>query len=339
LRSRREQRQVKKSKIKVTKFMHRILAADIGGTNSRFAAFESDLGGQLVMRQSCWLPTDQAESFPHLIEQLHEEDFELPPEKADITVLAVAGPVTDGIHSDPPNIKWDVDVSDLPQKSGFGRCKLINDFAAQAYACRSPVIKSAQLIVAGKIDPEAALVVVGAGTGLGQAALINDGCGRWLAVSSEGGHAGFPFETEDERDYEAFLRQQTGDPYIEAETVVSGRGLSNLHHFLTGRKLKPSEVGDELGEDSPTVIWMSRFYGRVCRNYALQLLAYGGVYIAGGVAAKLPQLVTCAEFEASFRSSSTMAGELKKIPVFLNANEESGLWGAAFYGQQQLINP
>ncbi len=319
--------------------MNRILAADIGGTNSRFAAFEAGSEGHLIMGQSCWLPTDKADSFTHLIEQLRAEDFELPPDKADITVFAVAGPVSEGIYSNPPNIKWDVDVSGYSQNSGFNRCELINDFAAQAYACRSPVIDGAQQIVAGKIDPKASLVVVGAGTGLGQAALINDGCGKWLAVPSEGGHAGFPFETEDERDYEAFLRQQTGDPYIEAETVVSGRGLSNLHHFLTGCKLEPSQVAEELAEDAPTVVWMNRFYGRVCRNFALQLLAYGGVYIAGGVAAKLPQLVTGAGFETSFRRSPTMAGVLQKIPVFLNANEESGLWGAAFYGQQQLSTP
>ena len=319
--------------------MHRILTADIGGTNSRFAAFEADLKGHLTMRQSCWLRTDKADSFNHLIDQLRRENFELPPEKADITVIAVAGPVSEGIYSNPPNIKWDVDVADLRQHSGVIRCELINDFAAQAYACRSPVIDGAKQIVAGKIDPEASLVVVGAGTGLGQAALINDGCGKWLAVPSEGGHAGFPFETEDERDYEAFLRQQTGDSYIEAETVVSGRGLSNLHHFLTGRRLEPSQVAEELIENALTVAWMNRFYGRVCRNYALQLLAYGGVYIAVGVAAKLPQLVTGTEFETSFRRSPTMAGVLQKIPVFLNANEESGLWGAAFYGQQQLSTP
>jgi len=58
--------------------MHRILAADIGGTNSRFAAFETDSGGRLSLRQSCWLPTEKADSFTHLIEQLHGEDFELP---------------------------------------------------------------------------------------------------------------------------------------------------------------------------------------------------------------------------------------------------------------------
>ncbi len=319
--------------------MHRILAADIGGTNSRFAAFETDSGGCLSMRKSCWLPTEKAESFAHLIEQLRGEDFELPPEKADMSVIAVAGPVTDSVYSNPPNIKWDVDVSNLPQGLGFKRCELINDFAVQAYACRSPIIKGAQQIVGGKIDPAAPLVVVGAGTGLGHAALVNDGCGTWLALPSEGGHAGFPFENEAERAYQTFLHQLTGDPYIDAETVVSGRGLSNIHHFLTGRKLKPSQIGHELAADSPTVIWMNRFYGRVCRNFALQLLAYGGVYIAGGVAAKLPLLVTHEEFKASFRSSTTMAGELRKIPVFLNANEESGLWGAAFYGQQKLSSP
>lgn len=319
--------------------MHRILAADIGGTNSRFAAFETDSGGCLSLLQSCWLRTEKADSFTHLIEQLRGKDFELTPEKADISVLAVAGPVTDGVYSNPPNIKWDVDVSDLPPSLGFKRCELINDFAVQAYACRSPIIKGAQQIVDGKINPGAPLVVVGAGTGLGHAALINDGCGKWLALPSEGGHAGFPFENEAESAYKAFLHQQTGDPYIDAETVVSGRGLSNIHHFLTGRKLKPSQVGDELAEDSPTMIWMNRFYGRVCRNFALQLLAYGGVYIAGGLAAKIPQLVTHAEFKASFRSSAIMAGELRKMPVFLNANEESGLWGAAFYGQQQLNTP
>jgi glucokinase len=125
-------------------------------------------------------------------------------------------------------------------------------------------------------------------------------------------------------------------PYVEAEMVLSGRGLVLIHHYLTGQKLRPSQISEQIGDDDLTVQWMARFFGRVCRNYALQLLAYGGVYIAGGIAAKLPQLVTHPEFAAAFRSSATMSDELKKIPVFLNANEESGLWGAAFFGQQQL---
>jgi glucokinase len=61
------------------------------------------------------------------------------------------------------------------------------------------------------------------------------------------------------------------------------------------------------------------------------VLARGGVYIAGGVAAKLPAIVTHPEFEQQFRSSKTMRAMLEKIPVFLNKNEESGLWGAALF--------
>jgi len=63
------------------------------------------------------------------------------------------------------------------------------------------------------------------------------------------------------------------------------------------------------------------------------VLARGGVYISGGVAAKLPILVTHPAFEQQFFNSRAMAPVLKKIPVYLNTNEDSGLWGAAFFGQ------
>ena len=316
--------------------MQRILAADIGGTNSRFAVFEAGPEGSLGKGRSIWLSTQDAKSLADLIDRLNQEGFDRPLEEVDMAVFAVAGPVVDGVYSNPPNIAWDIDLSAPGGTSALKRCELINDFAAQAYACRSPVIEEARRVISGETDPEAPLIVVGAGTGLGHAALINDRCGRWLALASEGGHAGFAFETEAENDYKAFVLQQTGLPYVEAETVLSGRGLVLIHYYLTGQKLRPSQISEQIGDDDPTVQWMARFFGRVCRNFALQLLAYGGVYIAGGIAAKLPQLVTHPEFEAAFRRSATMADELKKIPVFLNANEESGLWGAAFFGRQQL---
>jgi len=95
-------------------------------------------------------------------------------------------------------------------------------------------------------------------------------------------------------------------------------------------------VAFELSSETETLTWASRFYGRVCRNYALETLSLGGVYIAGGVAAKIPQLLKHRAFEDEFRSSSTMSDILKNIPVFLITNEESGLWGAAFLGFQTI---
>ncbi|MBW2431729.1 MAG: glucokinase [Deltaproteobacteria bacterium] len=316
--------------------MQDILAADIGGTNSRFAYFTIEEKGTLSLVESRWIETGCSTSFSHLLEMLNNSDFSLPISQSDMAVLAVAGPIINGIYSNPPNIPWDIDLSSSTKVFNLKRCVLINDFAAQAYACRSPVIRSAQQIIAGQIDSSASLAVIGAGTGLGMAALTPDGAGGYVAVPSEGGHCPFPFETQAEFEFMNFVMDELDAPYVETEFIVSGRGLSLVHQFFSGEKLTPAEVSAGLSHDSETLAWMACFYGRACRNYALQVLARGGVYIAGGVAAKMPELVTHPEFERQFRSSKTMQAMLKSIPVFLNTNEESGLWGAAFLAAQTL---
>jgi glucokinase len=314
----------------------RILVADIGGTNSRFAYFQVDENGTLSLADTRWIDTAKATSFSHLLRLLQETTFALSMDQSDIAVLAVAGPVIQGVCSNPPNIDWNIDVSNSAEDFKLKRCLLINDFAAQAYACRSPVAESARQVLPGQIDPNASLAVIGAGTGLGMAALVPDGAGGFVAVPSEGGHSALPFESPAEFDFMKFLIHELEVPYVETEFVVSGGGLSLILQFLSGEKLTPAEIGNGLSQDSETFQWMARFYGRACRNYALQVLARGGVYIAGGVAAKVPALVTHPEFELQFRNSKTMRSMLEFIPVFLNTNEESGLWGAAYFAAQTL---
>jgi glucokinase len=313
-----------------------ILAADIGGTNSRFAAFRTGENRQLDLVRSLWLNTDEFDSMKAMFDQLEKENFDLPASEADVAVMAVAGPIVDKTYSDPPNIGWDIDLTELVGKVGLKECALINDFVAQAFACRSPVMDAARRIIAGTVDPTAPLAVIGAGTGLGQAALIPLEKGGYTALASEGGHTSFPFESAAEVKYMHYLLQETGEPYVRTETVVSGGGLSRLHHFLTGERLEPAEVANRLTDESGTLKWMARFLGRVSRNYALAVVAFGGVYISGGVAAKLPELVTHREFARAFRKTDVMSHVLDRIPVFLNADEESGLWGAAMKGMQIL---
>jgi len=316
--------------------MKRILAADIGGTNSRFAYFTIEEKGTLSLVESRWIETRKSSSFSHLLTLLNKTEFSLPLNQCDMAVLAVAGPVIKGVYSNPPNIPWDIDVSNCMEDFQLKRCSLINDFAAQAYACRSPIIDSARQVVSGEIDSTATLAVIGAGTGLGMAALTPDNAGGYVVVPSEGGHSAFPFESQAEFDFMRFLIDELEAPYVEAEFVVSGRGLTLIHQFLTGNKLTAAEVGAGLSQDSKTLRWMARFYGRACRNYAIQVLARGGVYLAGGVAAKIPDIVIHPEFKRQFHRSLTMSPMLEKIPVYLNPNEESGLWGAAFAGMLNL---
>ncbi|MBN2059384.1 MAG: glucokinase, partial [Deltaproteobacteria bacterium] len=131
------------------------------------------------------------------------------------------------------------------------------------------------------------------------------------------------------QEYCKFLYEKKMGTSPVNNVVVSGLGLSLVHEFLTGQALEPARVSELLTEKSETLHWMARFYGRACRNYALHALALGGVYISGGVAARVPDLVTDDEFSREFHRSETMGHLLKNIPVFLNLNEESGLWGGA----------
>jgi len=314
--------------------MPTILAADIGGTNARFARFEA--GGGLVMEDSVWLPTAESASFDDLLDALAQTDFSLAPDRADAVAIALAGPVR-GARCNPPNIAWSVDLEPVARRRGWPPYALVNDFAAQAWACRSPAADLALDILPGRPDPDGTVAVLGAGTGLGVALLVPDGCGSFTALPTEGGHAVFPFQGPEEFAFQQFVQERTGRQQVIGDMVLSGSGLSALHAFLEGRDLEPGQVAAELDSSSRTLEWFARFYGRAARNLALSSLAVGGVFVSGGLAARNPVLVTYPAFGEEFRFSETHADLLAGIPVRLNAQQDAGLWGAAFMALTTLV--
>ncbi len=315
--------------------MKKILAADIGGTNSRFASFATD-GLSLVLEDTLRLPTGRFGSFLELVEALESEGFAASPRRSDMTVIAVAGAVRERVYARPANIPWEIDFTHGRDMFGEGGYFLINDFVAQAFGCRTDAAAEAREVKPGTPQDDAALAAVGAGTGLGHCALLPDLCGGYIAAPSEAGHASFAFRGADEQEYERFVLDRTGKPYAYGDLVVTGLGLSLVHAFLTGEDLDPAGVSARLTDDCATTAWFARFYGRACRNYALSVLAMRGVYVVGGVAAKNPMLVMHPNFNQEFVESPNYGWLLQKIPVYLNDNEDSGLWGAGFYGLLNL---
>lgn len=314
-----------------------ILTADIGGTNSRFAAF-SVQGKHLTLDRSIWLSTSAADSFEHLLELLENSNFELQPDKADAVVFAVAGPVVDGLKSDPPNIPWDIDLTRIPEKKCGKNSSLINDFLAQAHAAFTPAYEDALEIVAGTPVISSPVAVIGAGTGLGKSLLIPDSSGNYTPVPSEGGHSFFPFTTKDEINYAEFLRTKTGSNKIIQDTILSGSGLEHLFEFHTGKKASSLKVVSHFGDYPVVLEWFARFYGRVCHNFVLDTFALGGLYITGGVAAGNPIIIEHEAFHNAFTTCEKYGDTLCNVPIKLNRNEEAGLWGAAQYGATTLIH-
>lgn len=313
--------------------MHTILTTDIGGTNSRFAAFRMDEAGELSMLESIWLKTWEAHSFDHLLENLKKGGFPYSIDNCDVVVAAVPGPVEKKCFANLANAPWKVDISHLKRDYGDARIHLINDFVAQAFACRTHAVANAVVIKSGTPLEDAPISVVGAGTGLGHCSMAPDGHGGFVPLPAEGGHPAFAFLTPEEQAYGAFVCKKLNVPYVVGDIAVSGKGLSLLYEYHHGDERTPPEVVKRIGPDSAVTQWFARFYARACRHYALNILPLGGFFLTGGVSAKNPFLVDNDTFREEFVNSIAHRKLLEQIPVSLNINEESGLWGAAFFGQ------
>ncbi|MDR2077247.1 MAG: glucokinase [Desulfovibrio sp.] len=161
--------------------MSAILAADIGATNSRFALFyakaEARGAVSLTLKREIWLPGKEYASFPQILRVLldpraveGQRPF-LRPGEADSAILALAGPIA-GDSCRLSNLPWLIRAQDVRDLLGIASISLINDFAAQGYACLIPEINDPAVIQEGAPSPDHPAAVIGAGTGLGKALLL-----------------------------------------------------------------------------------------------------------------------------------------------------------------------
>ncbi|MDR1125375.1 MAG: glucokinase [Deltaproteobacteria bacterium] len=382
-----------------------LLAADIGGTNSRFALFRLEEepcsgappyspGGawlSLQARSRVALPTAAHASFGHLLENLRGRkalggfsplgDFAIA-----ALSLAVPGPVSGQGENQAcraPNIAWPILAADA-SRAGAAPATLLNDFAAQGLACLLPEALGLRTVLPGLANPTAPAVIIGAGTGLGKAIILPRRAalpsGAWVGAESpptpfpavppgldksaasavylpypgrreadlrldlrimpsEGGHSLFPFNGQEEADFQAFLRKKANRREVIGDMVVSGSGLAALYAYHAGLDYlpEPPEVTAKLDQQPQVLEWMARFYGRACRNLVLETLALGGVYLSGGLLSYLPGLRGHPAFAAEFRQSETHAATLRNVPVWWVSNQDSGLWGAALHGVNMLF--
>ena len=314
--------------------MQRIFAADIGGTNARFALF-AEHEGNLALRLAVWKKSADLHTAQDMLRTMQQQ-LQTSLAEGDALVVALAGP-TQGLQGKLTNGPLRVDLNGVAQRHNLACCLLINDFTAQAYAMLTPAGAGAKIVRGGvraTTDSAQTKAILGAGTGLGAASLV--GCGAaagtvsWLAVPSEAGHAAFPFTGAEEHAYQGFLARELGCDFPSVENVLCGEGLSVLHYYLTGQFFYPPAVGEQaLSHDTPTLQWYARLLGRFCRQWILSTLCLGGLWIAGGIAAKNPLCVEHPAFLQELSVGNDVGGVATSTPVLLITDANSGLWGAA----------
>ncbi len=312
--------------------MKKIFVVDIGGTNSRFALFEVHSHCSMSLINSIWLKTGDARSFEELIKQQETGCPELIISDCDALVVAVPGPVLDEKRVEMVNVAWAIDIGQLKKRFHLP-IYFINDFMAQGYGCLTQATSDQIKIKDGKSCTPCDIAVVGAGTGLGHCYLKSDGSGGYIPIPAEAGQIPYPFINQEELDFRTFILEKTNIQYPTGDTVVSGPGLALLHNFLTGEDLAPDQVARKIAPENDTTKWFAKFYARSCRNYCLTKLSSAGMlFIAGGLAGNYPFLVNNDTFRNEFVTSPLKSPFLDQLPIYLNTNENNGLWGAALYG-------
>jgi len=320
------------------------MAGDIGGTNSRLALFDSENLSQPVFTRI--YPSGEYESLGVILDRFLDEvrrDFGAGlPRRAG---LGIAGPV-EGSHAVVTNLPWRVDADQLVARLGMEKVVLLNDFAAVAHAVPALGPGDLHQLGGGPPQPGHPMVVLGAGTGLGQGFLIPMENG-FRVVSSEGGHSDYPPRTPQEIRLLAYLSGKFGR--VSCERVVSGPGLVNIYGFLKeeeGMEESP-DLAREISLGDPAAVISRRGlegvdpicdraldlfcsgYGSLAGNLALTVLAKGGVYLAGGIAAKILPRLESGGFRHSFENKGRFGGFLQTVPVFLITQPQPGLMGAA----------
>jgi len=211
----------------------------------------------------------------------------------------------------------------------------------------------------GKHQPSAPIAVIGAGTGLGQGFLIQQG-DSYQVFGSEGGHVDFAPRSQLEFQLLKYLLDKHDIQRISVERVVSGQGIVAIYQFLRDRQIAsvspdvaqvvktweqqtghsdktvdPAaaiataalEKRDRLSEQ--TMQLFVEAYGAEAGNLALKLLPYGGLYVAGGIAAKNLPLLQEGSFLHAFTNKGRVSSLLENVPVHIVLNSKVGLLGAA----------
>lgn len=313
-----------------------ILCGDIGGTKTLLGLAQN---GKLVLDRR--IANADFPDFASLLAAFFA-DTQTNPALITGGCLAVAGPIADdGGSATLTNRPWSIDSGALSRRFGLPALRLANDFAAAALG--AVAASHAQLVSLQPGEPltTAPCLVIGAGTGLGMAIVLPQG-EQWRVLAGEGGHVAFAPANEQQMALWAFLRARHGR--VTWERVVSGPGLTAIHEFSGGTRLSPEQIANQ-AQDDPTgaarrsLDMFLAAYGAFAGDMALACLARGGVFLAGGIAAKLLPLLPQSEFLAAFNAKAEHAAIAARMPIHVVTDPLLGLHGALLLARDQSLTP
>lgn len=309
------------------------LLADVGGTHARFA-WQAGAGAPIEHVRV--LPVASHPSLQHAIRAYLEGLPSLRPQAA---AIAMANPVTGDLVR-MTNHHWSFSQSALQAEFGLHTLRVLNDFTALALALPHLPADELRQVGGGRAQPDAAIGLLGAGTGLGVSGLLPDGRGGWVPIQGEGGHVGLPATTPRERLVMDGFQRLHGR--ASAERLLSGPGLLEAFLLLceadsahpgalnSAAAVSEAALAGTHPQAHEALVMFCALLGEVAGDLALTLGARGGVYVGGGIVPRLGAWFDASPFRQRFEAKGRFQAYLAEIPVWvITAAQSPALIGAS----------
>lgn len=263
-------------------------------------------------------------------------------------VFGIAGPVIQQRFAQVTNLPWQLSAEKLKSDFSLESCIFINDMEATALGILTLTTEEILTLYSPAEKITGAIAVMGLGTGVGQTLLISQDR-HYLPAASEGGHRGFAPQNQQQSNYWHYLWQRFHQaPSIE--TVLCGKGIGLAYDFLLTQNQNYQEIVFD-HTDRNAQITQAAFAGKIVAvdtlhfyleilasetgNIALQYNALGGVYLAGGVMAKILPLINNPSQRQNFINAAQhkppMRSWLEKMPLYAVKNADTALAGARYF--------
>lgn len=314
------------------------IAADVGGTHARVALVRAGNGARpiverpIVEKFARYVCAD----YPNLAAVLRQFLDSLGGEKVREAAIACAGYCLDGTIIN-TNLPWTVSLGQIRSELHLDAVEFVNDFEAVAYATPHLEVADTVVLVRGRDQADAPVLIVGPGTGLGAAVRIPAGSGH-VVLATEAGQAAFAPGSDREVDVLRILRRRAS--HVSIENLLSGPGLVNLHSALCeldgtqSTLASPAAItraGLEAGDPAArrTLDTFCGLLGGVLGDLVLLYGAQGGVYLAGGILPQIKTYLLGSSFVERFLDKGQMRPVLERVCVRLIDQAQLGVLGAA----------
>ncbi|MFI5333243.1 MAG: glucokinase [Candidatus Babeliales bacterium] len=326
-----------------------LLVGDIGGTNSNFGVFSDD-GKKRTLLCSLHFKSQEVTDFNVLVEQVVtylKERYSITVQHSCFAAAGIVPPTYD--YCKPTNLSFVLKSSDICAKTGLTCAVIVNDFEVIGHGISHINPRSLVQVKSGKAQQKGHKAIVGAGTGLGKCMLVwYETRALYVPLPSEGGHADFPAQSQQEFDLITFIqKKEKRTSAVSWEDVLSGNGIGRIYAFFNSQNhgsqhnVQSAEVvryPDDIFEARHidksswrTFELYAHIYARCVKDYTLDTLASAGIYIAGGIATHNVPLFEQPCFIKEFLNCDKQREFLKQVPIYVIADYNVSLYGAVEY--------